>query len=198
MPKIVAHESRRDCGSATKATGHADQLDNQHLTVRRYFYLADTFELSTACRTARGSRTDRRLAIGSSAFAIVLSRLTLLNSDFRSPTKVQLAMETAMTDHVEFLSRYPRRPGKLAAWQADIVGLLNGGASYRLVCLFLAEQGVTADPSEVWRFMHRCGRQRFISGSPSHPAPAKSQAKTVASGLPKFEWDPDKPRDSNW
>ena len=103
-----------------------------------------------------------------------------------------------MTDHIEFLSRYPRRPGKLATWQPDIVGLLKAGASYRQVCLFLAENGVTADPSEVRRYMHRCGRQRFIAGAPQRPSAEKSQPVKVKSGLPKFEWKPDKPSDSTW
>lgn len=103
-----------------------------------------------------------------------------------------------MTDTSEFLSRYPRRPGKLAAWQAVIVDLIKAGASYRMVCRFLAEQGVKADPGEVRRFMFRCGRQRLI-GAPRQAAGSKKEpAAKATTDLPKFEWPPAKRSGSSW
>jgi hypothetical protein len=105
-----------------------------------------------------------------------------------------------MSDITEFLARHPVRKGKLVPWQDDIIALRSAGATYRSICVYLTEHGVTVRPEEVQRFLHRCGRLRQ-PGPQKNPAPTPRKPAPPATEpdphLPTFEWSRAKPK-SSW
>lgn len=104
-----------------------------------------------------------------------------------------------MGEITEYLARAQRGKGKMVPWQDDIVALRSAGATYRLICGYLAEQGVTASPAEVHRFLRRRGRDRLLATALPRPqATARQPGPERDKGqLPKFEWPPDKTK-SSW
>ncbi|TWI64374.1 hypothetical protein IP91_03144 [Pseudoduganella lurida] len=100
----------------------------------------------------------------------------------------------------EFLKRDKKGHGKLAPWLDDIVKLRKKGASYRAVCRYLAECGVTATPAEVHAYMHRCGRNKLTIARSPAPSPISDTpgASIGPDGLPEFKWNPRADPNSSW
>ncbi|TWI69261.1 hypothetical protein IP91_00328 [Pseudoduganella lurida] len=103
------------------------------------------------------------------------------------------------TDINDFLARRQRTVSKLAPWLEQIIALRKSGASYRCICSYLAEQGVTARNEEVIRFLRRRDRARLRTSSPTKPQPRPPAPKPVLpDGIPVFKWEPAGKSDNSW
>ena len=55
-----------------------------------------------------------------------------------------------------------KKKGKLPPWESDIVKLRNEDVSYGQIVIFLSENGVKANRSEVYRFVNRFKRKHLL------------------------------------
>lgn len=96
----------------------------------------------------------------------------------------------------QFIAKSRKRQSKLDPWADEIYKLLDANVSYREICLFLAQNGKKAHPSEIYKFVRAKKRAEqfqkpLLNRIKSHPVMETAGDQSAIRDIPP----PSQPQD---